>query len=212
MERTSSNKKTSIGLAVLAALCIVGGIAEAGLYGAARAVVGILFIGSFIALAKPSLVLPGSSRPKAFAAYFAAGMAVFWLLSLTPQYRAEQQAKQAAQVAREREREALRAKDQAAKQAAREREEQAERIAQEAAVAAVQRKATMAEFNQLREGMTYEQAVEIIGGEGEVLSSSDMAGYQTVMFKWDGSGSFGANMNAMFQNGRMISKAQFGLQ
>ncbi|RWE60638.1 MAG: hypothetical protein E5V24_12620 [Mesorhizobium sp.] len=47
--------------------------------------------------------------------------------------------------------------------------------------------------------------------EGEELSSSEFGGYETVMYIWDGNG-FGGNMNAMFQNGAMVSKAQFGLK
>lgn len=69
---------------------------------------------------------------------------------------------------------------------------------------------TMAKYQQIREGMTYREAVEILGAEGTELSSSDVAGHRTVMYMWEGSG--GANMNAMFQNGRLIQKAQFGLR
>lgn len=194
-----------------AALAVVGGIGEAGLYGAANSLVGILFIGSLIALAKPSLVFPGG-RLKAFVFYFDAGIAAFWLLSLTPQYKVEQQARETEREERAREREALRAKNRAAGQAALEREQAAEKAAREAAMWAEQQKATMVEFNRLHEGMTYEQATQVIGSEGEVLSSSEFGDLRAVMYKWDGSGSFGANMNAIFQNDRMISKAQFGLQ
>lgn len=38
-----------------------------------------------------------------------------------------------------------------------------------------------------------------------------MAGITTVMFMWEGT-SFGGNMNAMFQNGKLVTKAQFGLR
>lgn len=34
----------------------------------------------------------------------------------------------------------------------------------------------------------------------------------TVMVQWENPGVFAGNMNAMFQNGKMISKAQFGLR
>lgn len=43
------------------------------------------------------------------------------------------------------------------------------------------------------------------------MSSSEMAGYKTVMLMWTGT-SMGANMNAMFQNDKLVSKAQFGLK
>ena len=68
---------------------------------------------------------------------------------------------------------------------------------------------TKAEFDQIREGMSYEEAARIIGASGELQSSSEIAGYRTVMYSWMNSN--GSNMNAMFQNGRLINKAQFGL-
>jgi hypothetical protein len=68
---------------------------------------------------------------------------------------------------------------------------------------------TKAEFDQLREGMSYEDAARVIGASGELLSSSEIAGYKTVMYSWMNSN--GSNMNAMFQNGRLVNKAQFGL-
>ena len=71
---------------------------------------------------------------------------------------------------------------------------------------------TLSAFNALREGMSIRQVESIIGCPGELLSQTDMAGYQTVMFAWSGEGSMGANMNAMFQNNSMIMKAQFGLR
>ena len=56
-----------------------------------------------------------------------------------------------------------------------------------------------------------EEVVAILGKEGEEMSSNDVAGYNTVMYKWDGDSGFGANMNGMFQNGKLVQKAQFGL-
>ena len=64
---------------------------------------------------------------------------------------------------------------------------------------------TLAEYEQLREGISYEEAVRIIGDEGEELSRSDIAGYSTVMYMWTNAG--GSNMNAMFQNGELVTKA-----
>ena len=71
---------------------------------------------------------------------------------------------------------------------------------------------TMANFSRLKTGMTYSQVVEILGKEGEELSSNEIGGYKTVMYKWDGDAGWGSNMNAMFQNGKLNSKAQFGLK
>lgn len=70
---------------------------------------------------------------------------------------------------------------------------------------------TMAGFTQLKTGMTYEQVVKILGKEGTELSSNEIGGVKTVMYQWEGE-SFGQNMNAMFQNGKLMSKSQFGLK
>lgn len=71
----------------------------------------------------------------------------------------------------------------------------------------------MTNFSKLRNGMSYQEAVKILGKEGEVLSESEIGGIKTVMYKWDADeGSWGANMNAMFQNGKLMSKSQFGLK
>ena len=68
---------------------------------------------------------------------------------------------------------------------------------------------TKYEYNQIVEGMSYSDVVRIIGAPGEELSRSDMAGISTVMYSWANSG--GSNMNAMFQNDKLVSRAQFGL-
>jgi hypothetical protein len=69
---------------------------------------------------------------------------------------------------------------------------------------------TLENFGRLKDGMTYPEVVKILGKEGTEISSSNIAGYKTVMYQWEGQG-FG-NMNAMFQNGKLVSKAQFGLK
>ena len=68
---------------------------------------------------------------------------------------------------------------------------------------------TRAEYNAIQTGMTYEQVREIIGSAGEEIAHSDLAGYTTVMYAWKNWN--GSNMNAMFQNGQLVNKAQFGL-
>ncbi len=57
--------------------------------------------------------------------------------------------------------------------------------------------------------MTYEEAVRIVGARGDEQSRSDLAGLTTVMYSWMNDN--GSNMNAMFQNNRLVTKAQFGL-
>lgn len=69
---------------------------------------------------------------------------------------------------------------------------------------------TLANYERLQTGMTYAQACEVLGKTGTETSRSEMAGYVTVMYAWQGDGV--ANMNAMFQNGQLVSKAQYGLK
>jgi hypothetical protein len=70
------------------------------------------------------------------------------------------------------------------------------------------------EFDQIKNGMSYEDVCAIIGSEGELLSEVGESGteYHTVMYSWDGEGSLGANANCMFQGGVLVSKAQYGLK
>lgn len=70
---------------------------------------------------------------------------------------------------------------------------------------------TMTQFEELQTGMSYEQACKVLGAEGEVITSNDLMGIKTVMYKWNGTTLTG-NMNAMFQNDKLIQKSQFGLQ
>ena len=68
---------------------------------------------------------------------------------------------------------------------------------------------TMAEYERIGTGMSYEQVSTFIGAEGVELSRSYVAGYITVMYSWKNAN--GSNMNVTFQNGALIAKAQFGL-
>lgn len=70
---------------------------------------------------------------------------------------------------------------------------------------------TKAQYDALSDGMTYSEAVRVLGCEGEEMSSSSLGNIKTVMLMWEGRG-LGANMNAMFQNDRLVTKAQFGLK
>jgi len=73
----------------------------------------------------------------------------------------------------------------------------------------VNRSVTMAEFNTLRTGMSYREAVRAIGESGEELSRSEIGSITTVMYAWKNRD--GSNMNAMFQDDALVTKAQFGL-
>ncbi|SHH37497.1 DUF3862 domain-containing protein [Desulforamulus hydrothermalis] len=70
------------------------------------------------------------------------------------------------------------------------------------------------EFDQLKSGMSYEEATAIIGGPGVVISESGNPGDQlhTVMYQYEGEGDLGANANLLFQGNKLQNKAQFGLK
>lgn len=75
-----------------------------------------------------------------------------------------------------------------------------------------QEKLNLEKFNKIQTGMTYQQVVDIIGEDGTVLSESEIANIKTTIYSWYGEGSIGANANVTFQNGKVTSKAQFGLK
>lgn len=68
------------------------------------------------------------------------------------------------------------------------------------------------EFAALKTGMTQAEVTAIVGSEGELISENELAGTRTIMVKWDSETGFGANANAMFQNGKLMQKSQFGLK
>ncbi|MGM7634213.1 DUF3862 domain-containing protein [Bacillus sp. Hm123] len=73
---------------------------------------------------------------------------------------------------------------------------------------------SLKEFEQIQNGMTYEEIAKIIGGEGEKQSETGEAGtdLHTVIYSYSGEGGIGANANFTFQGGKLMNKAQFGLE
>lgn len=71
-------------------------------------------------------------------------------------------------------------------------------------------KISIEQFYQIKEGMNYKEVTSILNDNGEVISSNELAGIKTVMVQWKNGNS--SNMNAIFQNGRLVTKAQFGLK
>ena len=68
---------------------------------------------------------------------------------------------------------------------------------------------TAEEYARLYDGMSYSEAVSVIGEPGEETSRTDMAGYVTVAYSWKNYD--GSNAIVMFQNNKLVSKAQYGL-
>ena len=76
---------------------------------------------------------------------------------------------------------------------------------------------TFDEYQQIQNGMSYRGVVQIIGNEGEELSRNTIDGVpgvmesvETIMYQWVNNN--GSNMNAIFQNDKLMQKAQFGLK
>lgn len=73
---------------------------------------------------------------------------------------------------------------------------------------------TLEQFNQIQNGMTLEEVIAIVGGEGEIVSESGEKGseFHTVMYSYTGKGSLGANVSLMFQGNKLQNKSQAGLE
>lgn len=69
-----------------------------------------------------------------------------------------------------------------------------------------------ADYDRLREGMTYEDVTRILGSAGKVRATNNTTPIDAVMYEWEGRGRFGANINVLFESGRLISKGQNGLR
>jgi hypothetical protein len=69
-----------------------------------------------------------------------------------------------------------------------------------------------AQFAQLHVGLTYAEVIAVIGCAGEVMVDHSAGRPPTMMYGWQGHGIPGANMNAMFQDGRLTMKRQFGIR
>ncbi|HZK56582.1 MAG TPA: DUF3862 domain-containing protein [Desulfosporosinus sp.] len=73
---------------------------------------------------------------------------------------------------------------------------------------------TKAEFDQIKDGMSYAEVTAIVGGPGEMQSESGKVGdpAHTVSYAYKGEGDLGANANVMFQGEKLNMKAQMGLK
>jgi len=70
-------------------------------------------------------------------------------------------------------------------------------------------KSTRAEFGRISEGMTYEQVVNIMGTSGELIIVNEIDGIRTLTYSWKKAN--GSDINAIFQNGKLIQKVQLSL-
>lgn len=70
-------------------------------------------------------------------------------------------------------------------------------------------KVTLAQYNKINNGITYDQ-VKAILGEGELSSQGKIMDSTSEIYSWINSD--GSNMNVTFQNNKVESKAQFELK
>lgn len=74
---------------------------------------------------------------------------------------------------------------------------------------------TLEEFNQLETGMTEDEVWNIIGGKCTITGETSLEGleeYKTISYGCNGEGTTGANVQLMFQGGKLSTKAQSGLK
>jgi len=69
---------------------------------------------------------------------------------------------------------------------------------------------TLANFNKISTGMTYEKVVEILGSNGKVMLEKEIGGTKNIVYMWE-SERF-TNITAMFVDGKLDSKNQIGLK
>lgn len=70
---------------------------------------------------------------------------------------------------------------------------------------------TMDEYNQIDYGMSVDEVVSIVGGEGTIQSESELEGIKTVIYVWYGVKP-GSDALITFSNGEVFAKAQVNLE
>lgn len=72
---------------------------------------------------------------------------------------------------------------------------------------------TKEKFEQIKDGMTYEEVVALVGAEGKLLSETGTKGdsLHTAMYEFEADGVL-SNVNMTFQGEKLVNKAQFGLE
>lgn len=70
---------------------------------------------------------------------------------------------------------------------------------------------TLANFKRVKTGMTYAEVSEIFGGPGDLSTETEMLGTKMEIYSWRATAGLG-NVTISFTDGRVASKAQFGLK
>lgn len=72
-------------------------------------------------------------------------------------------------------------------------------------------KVTLEQYNQVKDGMTYDEVVAIFGGKESTSSESEVAEIKSEIKTWNGNGTFSV-ATIGFTNGEVSSKSQTGLE
>ena len=70
---------------------------------------------------------------------------------------------------------------------------------------------TLEQYNQVQDGMTYDEVVSIFGGKENSSSESEIAGIKSEVKTWSGNGTFSV-VSIGFTDGQVSSKSQTGLE
>ena len=70
---------------------------------------------------------------------------------------------------------------------------------------------TLEQYNQIQDGMTYDEVVAIFGGKETSSSESEVAGIKSQIMTWNGNGTISA-VTIGFTDGQVSSKSQTGLE
>lgn len=70
---------------------------------------------------------------------------------------------------------------------------------------------TLEQYNQVQDGMTYDEVVSIFGGKENSSSESEIAGIKSEVKTWNGNGTFSV-VSIGFTDGKVSSKSQTGLE
>lgn len=70
---------------------------------------------------------------------------------------------------------------------------------------------TLEQYNQVQDGMTYDEVVSIFGGKENSSSESEIAGIKSEVKTWSGNGTFSV-VSIGFTDGKVSSKSQTGLE
>lgn len=70
---------------------------------------------------------------------------------------------------------------------------------------------TLAQYEQIEDGMTYDEVVSIFGGKETSSSESEIAGIKSKIMTWNGNATFSA-VTIGFTDGKVSSKSQTGLE